>query len=170
MEALDVILTTYLKPEFFKPTKPADRLLRSFIFNEYRLTLAKQISLIWLDIFQLYGFQKTSPKQHPRQINLFHDKIAVQVQNNWKTSNFDSKQSKFKTLKEFKLKHPNYEVIYGCINDFQDRDFYNKDNVRILTGDLFLQYMLGNDWKMIVTYLKQEVGKFIIENLDVSLL
>ena len=133
-----------------------DRLLKGVEFHESKLFIATRISRIWYDIFELYGWEVTRDKVHPRQINMFHSKelIAVEVCNNWKTLNFDAKQSKFKTLKEFKINNPDYEVVYGCINDFKGRDYYNKDDVRVLTDDRFLEFVLGKDWKIIESILK----------------
>ena len=160
------ILANRLKPEMFEPVQPQDRLLKGFTFNEIRLKLAKQIGLIWLDIFELYGWRRSTPKVHPRQINMFHTSkpIALEVHNNWKTSNFDAKQSKFKTLKDFKLDHPNFTVIYGCINDFKNRDYLNRDYIRVLTNDRFLEYMLGNDWMKVERYLKDYITDFLFKN------
>ena len=78
-----------------------------------------------------------------------------------KTLNFDCKQSKFKTLKEYKISNPRYEVIFACINDFKDRDYYNKDNIRTLTGDLFLEFAIGSDYIRIVEHLKKLMKAYI---------
>lgn len=162
-----------LDPALFKPSPSADRLLRGsngtpYSFTDIRRILARQIGLLWLDVFEGRGWQRATPGESPRQINLFGRSpltpgrsAAVEVQNNWKTSNFDMKQSKFKTLKEYKAAHPETEVIYGCINDFKDRDYINRNGVRVLTGDLFLEYMLGSHWKEVEELLRNEIAKFL---------
>ena len=148
----------------------SDRLLKDFEFYESKHFIAARIFKIWNDIFELYGWEVTRNRQgrQARQINLFHRQklIAVEVQNNWKTLNYDCKQSKFKTLKEYKIYHPNYEVIFGCINDFKERNYYNKDKVRVLTGDLFLEYMLGKDWKIIESILKDLMHGYISSTIS----
>ena len=134
-----------------------DRLLRGIEFHESKLYIATRITRIWNDIFELYGWEITKEKRSARQVNMIHPYrlVAAEVCNNWKTLNYDCKQSKFKTLKEYKINNPSYEVIFGCINDFKDRDYYNRDNVRTLTGDLFLEFAIGSDYTKIVELLKK---------------
>ena len=86
---------------------------------------------------------------------------AVEVCNTWKTLNYDCKQSKFKTLKEFKMNNPQYEVVFGCINDFKERDYYNKDGIRILTGNPFLEYALGKDYRKIESILQDLMRRYL---------
>ena len=159
-----------------RPNECSDRFLKNFQFYEPRKWLAKQISKLWIDIFKLYGWKEIEFGVKNRQLDLFSEErkaidgvvrrkaSIIEVKNNWKTCNFDEKQSKFKTLKEHKIKYPDYEIIYGCINDFQERDYINKDGVRVLTSDNFLKYMLGDNWIIINNLLIELLRDYIIKN------
>ena len=163
MEKFEEVFNRHIGSKSVPISYSNDRLLQGRTFYEQKLWLALRISRVWNDIFSLYGWKRTEGKEKSRQINFFHREAsaAVEVQNNWKTLNYDAKQSKFKTLKEFKEKNPEYEVVFGCINDFKERDYYNKHGVRVLTGDAFLQYMLGEDWKRIEACLRELLNQYL---------
>ena len=159
------IVAKHLKANHTEETASHDRLLSGLVFpSQNRLILACQIGKIWIDVFQLFGWRKPDTKT-PRQVSLIAPGAAVVVQNNWKTSNFDSKQSKFKTLKDFKCNFPETEVVYGCINDFKVRDYYNRNDIHILTSNAFLEYMLGSsNWQFVIDTLREEIRRFVLEN------
>lgn len=169
---LVAIVEKHLKVDHFiiESKPPSDRLLTGLIFpseTQNRLHLARQIGRIWLDVFELFGWTLIKGNSAPRQVSLVgtrDSRVAIIVQNNWKTSNFDSKQSKFKTLKDYKRLNPETHVIFGCINDFKIRDYYNCDDIHVLTSDAFLDYMLGSNWRSVVETLREGVGKFVLEN------
>ena len=75
-------------------------------------------------------------------------KIAIEFKNNWKSANFNSKQSMFKTLNEFTINHADWEVVYGRFDDFKDADYYYKDNIRILIR-IDLDFIFGEDTELI---------------------
>ena len=75
------------------------------------------------------------------------NKIAIELKNNWKSDNISSKKYNFHHLCKFKQEHPNFEVIYGCVNDIRSKDYVNKDGVRVLTSDSFLNYIFGENDK-----------------------
>ena len=43
--------------------------------------------------------------------------IYIELKTNFNTDNYDSKNSKFQKLTEHKIKNPDHEVIYACLND-----------------------------------------------------
>lgn len=137
---------------------------------------------MWLDVFELFGWRKPTvnptvnpPVKTPRQVSRIGEafgvvvsmakNVAVVVQNNWKTSNFYTKQSKFKTLKDYKCNFPETEAVYGCINDFKVRDYYNRNNIHILTRNAFLEYMLGSsNWQHVQETQREEIRRFALVN------
>ncbi len=116
-----------------------------------------RIGYLWEEIFMLYGYEKIT------KLDLIHreKKIAIELKNNWTSDNFSGKKFKFSCLKQYKQEHPDYEVIYGCINDIQSRDYINKDDVRVLTSDNLLNYIFGKDKDYIIETLRKLIKEYL---------
>ena len=82
----------------------------------------------------------------------------------WNSENLALKQEKFRMLNELKKRYPSYQVIYGCISDNHQRRFI-EGNVEVLTGDYFLEYMLGDAYPSIEGIIKNLIHNYL-ESLD----
>jgi len=119
-----------------------------------------RIGKLWEEVILLYGFEKLETG-----LDLIHHerKIVIELKNSWKSDNFSGKQYKFYTLRNYKRDHPEYEVIYGCINDYIIRDYVNKDGVRILTSDAFLGFIFGNQSEFVVNSLRSMISVYLTQ-------
>ena len=67
----------------------------------------------------------------------YEKNIYVELKTNFNTDNYDSKNSKFQKLTEYKTKNPDHEVVYACLNDNRVNgsvDYFHTSGFRIITG------------------------------------
>src|SRR5438093_11043356 len=122
-----------------------------------------RIGQMWEIVFTLFGFQKL-----PTGLDVinYDRKIIIELKNNWKTDNYSGKKFKFAALRNYKRDHPDFEVIYGCVNDFKIRDYINTDGVRVLTGHALLRHILAKDMEFVVETLQSLISDYIIHSLS----
>ena len=68
-------------------------------------------------------------------------------------------------LRDSKRENNNYEVVFGAIVDKNPKDYYTDGNVRIITGDQFLEFMLGKKAKEIHALLDKLMQQFYKKDL-----
>ena len=67
----------------------------------------------------------------------YEKNIYIELKTNFNTDNYDSKNSKFQKLTEYKIKNPDHEVVYACLNDNRVNgsvDYFHTSGFRIITG------------------------------------
>jgi len=81
--------------------------------------------------------------------------IAVELKNSWSTDNSRAKKATISQLQTFKRNNPQYEVIYGAINYKKEigKDRM-KGNIRVMYGNLFLNYIFGDRKEYIIRTLR----------------
>jgi hypothetical protein len=93
-------------------------------------------------------------------------KLVMELKNRTNTDNASSKLSNLNKLAKYKRQHPDYEAIYGCVND----DTHNKtmggeivtfmhDGVELkkYTGMKLLNHIFGANVQMIVECVKESL-------------
>ena len=123
--------------------------------------LSSKLSHIWNDIFPLYGWMSWTKGSYIHKTK----KIIVEVHNTWNTFCAQDKTQKLQMLRDSKRENYNYEVVFGAIVDKNPRDYYSDGNVRIITGDPFLEFMLGEKAKEIHALLDNLMQQFYKEEL-----
>ena len=130
------------------PTKPiTDIILRgkfdnlqenAYKLNRIRSRLGNAFEFVFTD----FGFELVN-----NIIDLInHNRsIAIELKNSWSTDNSRAKTYTIQQLQQFKRNNPQYEVIYGAINyktQVPGKDIM-KGNIRMMYGDVFLNYIFG---------------------------
>ena len=150
----DLFRKHFIEDKTEKCFRSTDRLLEGQILFDSKIWVTRRISRLWFDIFNLHGWEQDQEFQ--RLVN-FRDskrKIAIEIQNNWKSNSHEAKNNKFMRLENFKQGNPEWTVIIAAINDMEEKDTVTRKGVRILTGDKCLEFMLGPGWKSIEQLLK----------------
>ena len=150
----DLFRKHFIEDKTEKCFKSTDRLLEGQILYDSKVWVTRRISRLWFDIFNLYGWEQDQEFQ--RLVN-FRDtkrKIAIEVQNNWKSNSYEAKNSKFMRLENFKKRNPEWTVIVAAINDVEEKNTVTRKGIHILTGDKCLEFMLGKDWRLTENLLK----------------
>src|SRR5277367_1729173 len=140
------------------PTKPiTDIILRGYFDNlqenAYKLNrIRSRLGKAWEFVFTDYGFELVNNVIDVINPNRL---IVIELKNSWRTDNSRSKQSTITQLQAFKRNNPQYTVIYGAINykDNIGKDVM-KGNVRVMYGNLFLNFIFGDRKDYIIRTLR----------------
>lgn len=93
-------------------------------------------------------------------------KIIIELKNRTNTDNASSRKANKDKLVKFKLQHPDYECIYGMINDTTEKDTivgkintiqYNGVEIKEYIGMEFIRYILGEDTESIIEFIKKTI-------------
>ena len=134
----------------FLPYKsPEDILVRSIPMDIMRVyhkiaVIMTRNGLLWERIFCLFGYEKL-----PKGGDIINHtkKVVIELKN---SKSSDTKSCRKKNLNKLKLSAPQgYQLIYGIINDKKPKDQfveYAGINYKLLTGDLLLEFILGDKW------------------------
>lgn len=87
-------------------------------------------------------------------------KIAIELKNRYNTDNASSKKSNFDKLAKFKKENPEYECIYGIINDKNTEGCikeiqYNNEKLKYYSGDKLFTLIFGNDKTEVIDFVKR---------------
>lgn len=94
-------------------------------------------------------------------------KIVIELKNRTNTDNSSSRKANFDKLVEFKTKHPEYECIYGCINDSTEAKTQNGDYQTIIHNGVEIKKYIGA--KLLALILgknSEKIIKFVRETID----
>ena len=141
------------------PTKPITDIILAGKFdnlqeNAYKLNrIRSRLGKSWEFVLTDFGFKLTNDV-----VDLINRNrsIALELKNSWKTDNSKSKKYIFARLKEYKPNHPSFTVVYGAINcqpQTPGKDQL-KENIRFMYGDVFLNYVLGNQKDDVINTLR----------------
>lgn len=160
MEIVTRVFHSHINSSLLKPKKNNNPLLRDIEYFD-PFILSSKLSYVWNEIFALYGWLSVGKG---RFINK-EEKILVEVHNTWNTFNYQTKTDRLQMLRDSKRENLNYEIVFGAIIDKIPRDVYTDGNVRIITGDLFLEFMLGKEAEKIQALLSRLMQQFVREKL-----
>lgn len=84
-----------------------------------------------------------------------HRKIIIELKNRHNTDNASSYKANFDKLAKFKKKNPNYNVIYGIVNDITVSGKicsveHNGETIKKYTGMKLLKFIMGCDTEYII--------------------
>ena len=131
--------------------------------HAYKLHILRQrIGHAWEWLVTDFGYER-----HSCGIDLVNhrQRIAIEIKNSCQVSS-TVKQATFKALRDFKLRHPNYRVIFACIN-YRNLDrgkTSHRGPIVIMKGTSFLDYMLGTRKNDIIERLQTAARSFVTEN------
>ncbi len=103
---------------------------------------------------------------HPTKLDIMTSstnpiKCIIELKNRYNTCNSSSKETTYNNLIEFKKTHLDHEVIFGIINcnttNNCGKDYivnHKGYDIRYLSGDKFLQFIFGDDFRQIIDLLK----------------
>jgi hypothetical protein len=98
-------------------------------------------------------------------------KIIIELKNRTNTDNSSSKKANLDKLANFKKKNPDYECIYGCINDDTEIKtlngkintiLHNNVEIKMYVGYELLRHILGKNTDIIIDYVKNVIDENII--------
>lgn len=125
------------------------------------------IEIIWKQIFDLVYWIDYLGNDHKTGLELKTNKLSnnkfiIKLNN----SNTSLKNTNINKLIDYKMKHPNYEIIYAVINcdSKNGRDEiikYNDYEIRYLSGKKLLKFIFGKDYKTIVEIFRKYVNIFL---------
>jgi hypothetical protein len=96
-------------------------------------------------------------------------KIIAELKNRTNTDNASSRKANRDKLVRFKQQHPDYECIYGMINDTTAEKTLQgaiktvqHDGVEIkeYVGMEFIRYILGEDTESLIEFVKQNIDQY----------
>ena len=131
--------------------------------HAYKLQILRQrIGFAWELVLTDFGFER-----HPAGIDLINrrQRIAIELKNSCRVSSV-AKRNAFKMLTEFRRQHPNYRVIFACIN-YRNRNQGGTTRhgvVRYMKGRSFLTFVLKTRKDQIVRRLKTAARTFVRQN------
>lgn len=91
-------------------------------------------------------------------------KLAIELKNRTNTDNASSKKSNLDKLAKFKRQHPDYECIYGCVNDDTEEKTMTGEittithdgvELRKYTGMKLLNHIFGENTKTIIDLVRE---------------
>jgi len=125
----------------------------------------KQKQMKYGEIWQMVGNYNTFIDLrvgHETGLDILSEKrkIAIELKNRYNTDNASSKKSNFDKLAKFKNEYPDYECIYGIINDKIPEGFikeiqHNNKKIKYYSGDKLFTLIFGNDKTEIIDFVKR---------------
>ena len=91
-------------------------------------------------------------------------KLVIELKNRTNTDNASSKKSNLDKLAKFKRQHPDYECIYGCVNDDTEEKtmtgeittiMHDGVELRKYTGMKLLNHIFGENTKTIIDLVRE---------------
>lgn len=148
----------------FTVKQPEDIILNgvplSVIETCYRYKLLQQrIGQAWELTASFCGWEKGE-----NGIDLINrtTKQVAEIKNNARTDNSASRRRNMEKLVEFKQTHPDYELLYICINDNTDKNVMKFNNrVRYVSGNHALHVLFGRRKLRIIAMLRRLVLEFL---------
>lgn len=98
-----------------------------------------------------------------------HGKFVMELKNSIHTDNNSSRKYNLIKLQRFSSKYPEYQPIYGFVNDRTKRGvdlikFQNGTNIRYLSGDMLLTFIFGQDeYPIVLDLLQQELSSVLTQ-------
>lgn len=105
---------------------------------------------------------------HPTGLDILstRKKIIIELKNRYNTDNASSRKANFDKLAKFKKDNPEYDCIYGIINDTHPNGqikqiMHDGIIIKYYSGNLLLKYIFGNYFNKIKKLLINNINKFI---------
>ena len=150
MESLEEIFNRHINSSILE-TKPINNaMLEGMEFFDPKI-LSFGLSRIFHDIFS----QRSWKYIGNGRVKHTHKNIIVEVHNKYNTLNSREKYESIKRLKQLDSK----VKIYGCIYEKEPRDEM-EGGVRVITGDLFLRFMLGDEAESVQKRIRYLIKEF----------
>jgi len=117
---------------------------------------------IWQMVIGNYDTFQDLRIGHPTGLDVLSEqrKIVIELKNRHNTDNASSRKSNFDKLAKFKNEHPDYECIYGIINDKTidgtiKEISHNNQILKYYSGDKLFTLIFGNDKIKIIDFVKR---------------
>jgi len=90
-------------------------------------------------------------------------KIIIELKNRYNTDNSSSKKTNYKKLMIYKKEHPDYDCIYGVINEknqigIDKKIKINDYEIRYLSGDKLLTFIFDKNKENIINIIKNIIN------------
>jgi hypothetical protein len=90
-------------------------------------------------------------------------KIAMELKNRYNTDNASSRKANLDKLVKYKKDHPDYECIYGIINEKNTEGYikdieHNNEKIKYYSGDKLFTLIFGDDKIEIIEFVKKCVN------------
>ena len=89
-------------------------------------------------------------------------KIVMEIKNRYNTDNSSARKSNYDKLSNYKHDHPDFECIYGVINDTKDcvkAINHNNQEIKYYSGRYLLDYVFGNDKENVLKIINAVLKK-----------
>ena len=117
---------------------------------------------IWQMVIGNYDTFQDLRVGHHTGLDILSDerKIVIELKNRHNTDNASSRKSNFDKLAKFKNENPDYECIYGIINDKTIEGTikeinHNNQTLKYYSGDKLFTYIFGNDKIKVIEFIKR---------------
>ena len=148
MKTIDEIFNCHINSSILESKLINNPMLEGVEFFDPKI-LSIRLSRVYHDIFSQHNWIHLG---HGR-FRHAHNNIVVEVHNKYNTLNSRDKYESLKSLRRLNSK----VKVYGCIYEKVPRDEI-EDGIRVITGEPFLHFMIGNK-----TVAVQERLKCLVE-------
>lgn len=124
--------------------------------------------LLWQMVIGSYDKNEDLKIGHQTGLDIINTtrKYVIELKNKHDTDNSSARKANFQKLAKFRKKHPDYECIYGTINDIDKMGktktvTVGKETVTYMSGRVLLDYIFGKNTDIIVSMLKKKIQEHI---------
>jgi len=157
--------------------KPIKDILLDEYFEKYKQEidnslkikqLRMKIGTIWqIAIGNYIGYDDLG-NCHKSGLDVIHKdrKIIMELKNRYNTDNSSSRKANFDKLVKYKNEHPEFECIYGIINDRNMKGDYkiikhNNVEIKYYSGMCLLDYLFGEDTKQVLDIIHKIIYSYL---------
>jgi len=162
----------YLKKSKYNDNILEDELLDNFIknnpegmkFSKKLKQLQMNVGNIWQIVIGNYNTFEDLFTSHSTGCDIKSDsrKIIIELKNRYNTDNASSKKSNLDKLVKFKKENPDWNCIYGIINDKTKEGKteiikHNDFEITYLSGNKLMKFIFDKDAEFIIDSVKKQI-------------
>lgn len=128
-----------------------------------------KIGELWQRIIGIYGEYIDLKQGHHSGLDIINEnkKIVIELKNRYNTDNASSRKSNYDKLAKFKQNNPNYECVYGIINDktIQGEELtiiHNGVKLKKYSGNCFLNYIFGENKDIVLNIIRNCLNCYLL--------
>lgn len=126
---------------------------------------------IWQTVIGEYQHFQDLGKKHKTGLDVIsnHRKLIIELKNRYNTDNHSSRKTNFDKLAKFKITNPNFQPIYGIINDKTlegnvKEIEHNNICIKYYSGNQLFRLIFGDDHDIIIRHMKKVIKEFTMKN------
>ena len=150
MESIDEIFDHHINSSILVSKHINNPMLEGVEFFDPKV-VSIRLSRIYHDIFSQHDWIHMGNGRFRHA----HNDTVVEVHNKYNTLNSKDKYESLKSLRRLRYQ----EKVYGCISAKEPKD-EKEDGIRVITGDPFLHFMIGNKTALVQVRLKYLIHRF----------